>query len=200
MSSRLTPEEVAAGDELADALERMWGWYLGAGIVSLIFGFVVLSYKHDTLYALAYFAGAYFVAAGVFELVGSFRAARHRWLYLAMGVISVGVGIACLVWPHVTLFVVAVLIGWVLLFWGTVDLVDSLSHRHAPWWWVFLVRGIVAIGLGIWAIRHPGDALVVLVVIIGLWAIVFGVIEILAAFAARHARRNWEETKAVLGG
>lgn len=200
MSPSLTTEEMAAGDQLAAQMEKMWGWYLAGGIVSLLFGFFVLSYKHTTLFGLAYFAGAYFVAVGLFQLVGSFRAARHRWLYLVMGVISIGAGIVCLVWPTVTLFVVAVLIGWVLLFWGITDLVNSLSNRHLPYWWVYLIRGIVSILLGIWALRHPGDALVVLVVVVGLWSILYGTIEIIGAFAARHARRSWDQVKAALGG
>ncbi len=200
MSPRLTSAEIAAGDELATLMERVWGWYLAGGIVSLLFGFVVLSYKHASLYALAYFAGAYFVAVGVFQFLGSLRAARHRWLYLVMGIISIGAGIVCLVWPRVTLVVIAVLIGWVLLFWGITDLVDSLSNRRLPFWWVYLIRGIVSILLGIWALRHPGDALVVLVVVVGLWSILFGTIEIVGAFAARHARQTWDEVKAALGG
>ena len=197
--TQLTPAEVAAGDELADMMERMWGWYLAGGIVSILFGFFILSYKHATLYAVAYFAGAFFLAVGIFQIVGSFRAAKFRWGYLVMGVISVGAGVVCFAWPKITLFVIAVLIAWVLLFWGVTDLVSSLSNRQVPYWWLYLIRGIISILLGIWALRHPGNALTVLVVVIGLWCILYGTIEIIGSLMARHARRNWEEMKTQLG-
>ena len=193
------PEEVAAGDELATGLEKMWGWYLTGGILSVVFGFVVLSYKSATLFAIAYFAGAFFIAIGLFHIIGAFGALKQRWPYLVMGVISAGAGIALFVWPKETLYVVTVLIGWVLLFWGIVDIVASLMYRQLPYWWVTLIRGIVSILLGVWAIRHPGNALTVLVVVIGLWAILMGTIEIIGAFQARHARRHWDDLKAQLG-
>ena len=200
MSPTLTVEEISAGDEMSALMEKMWGWYLVGGILSIIFGFFVLSYKDATLIAAAYFAGAYFLAVGLFEIVGSFRAARHRWLYLIMGVVSIGAGIVSLVWPGITLYIVAVLIAWVLLFWGITDLVTSLTNRRQlPYWWIFLIRGIISILLGIWALRHPGTALTILIVVIGFWSIAFGTIEIIGAVTARHARRNWEEMKRALG-
>jgi uncharacterized membrane protein HdeD (DUF308 family) len=34
------------------------------------------------------------------------------------------------------------------------------------------------------------------VILLGIWAILFGVIEIVGAFSARHAVRDWEALKA----
>ncbi len=196
----LTPEEVAAGDDLAGAMERMWGWYLAGGILAMMFGFLVLSYREATLYVAAYFAGAFFIAVGLYHLVGSFGALKARWIYLVAGLISIGVGIALLVWPKETLFVVTILIGWVLLIWGIADIVHALMYRQLPWWWMFLIRGFISILLGVWAIRHPGNALEVLVVVVGLWAILMGAVEIIGAFQARHARKHWDNLKVQLRG
>ena len=44
--------------------------------------------------------------------------------------------------------------------------------------------------------RHPGAPLTALVVLIGLLAIVFGAVEIVGAFSARHATKSWEHYKA----
>jgi len=195
----LTPQEVAAGDELAVLTEKTWGWYLAGGILSILFGFFILSYKDVTLHAVAYFAGAFFLAVGLLEVIGSFRAAKFRWSYLIMGVISIAIGVVCLAWPKPTLYVVVILIGWALLLWGVFDLVGSLLARQVPYWWLYLIRGIISILLGIWAIRHPGNALNVLVAVIGIWCILYGVIETIGAFIARHAVRNWEDVKKQLG-
>ncbi len=184
---------------MAAMTEKMWGWYLAGGILSILFGFFVLTYKHATLYAAIYFAGAFFLAVGLLEVVGSFRAIKFRWSYLIMGLISIGIGVACFVWPKPTLYVVAVLIGWALLLWGLFDIVGSLLNRQMPYWWLYLIRGGISMLLGIWAIRHPGNALVVLVAVIGIWCILYGVLETIGAFVARHAVRNWETMKQEIG-
>ena len=51
------------------------------------------------------------------------------------------------------------------------------------------VRGIIAVAIGFLCIRHPGTPLTALVVLIGILAIVFGVVEIIGSFSARHATK-----------
>jgi uncharacterized membrane protein HdeD (DUF308 family) len=195
MTVKLTPREVASGDALSQHMEKMWGWYLVGGIVSILFGFVLLSYEIVGLFALVYFACAYFVAVGIFQIAGSSRVARHRWMYIVMGVVSVGAGIVGLAWPGITLFVIAVLIGWVFLFWGVTDVVHALDTRHLRHWWIYLLRGLLSIIIGVVALRDPGAAILALVLVVGIWSIVFGVAEIMASLTARHGRRHWDEFK-----
>ena len=38
-----------------------------------------------------------------------------------------------------------------------------------------------------WTVRHPGHALVVLMTLLGIWIMLSGIVEIIAAFAVRHA-------------
>ncbi len=195
MRITLTPEEVVAGDQAAEYAERNWKWYLGWGIFSVLFGFVVLSFRIETIWALAIFTGIYFVLLGVAEIIGTWGAQSWKWLYLVAGLAAVGVGIVSFVWPEVTLFVIAILIGWVLLMWGIADIVTSLMHREVHYWWMLLVRGGISIVLGVWALAQPKATLVVFVTIIGLFAIMFGVIEMFAAFEMKHARRRWDALK-----
>ena len=130
--NQLTSEEIRAGDDLAPKAQRMWLWLLAGGVLSVLFGFFVLSYEAPSIFALAFFAGAYFVVSGFYEIAGSFTMARHRWLYLIMGIISIGAGTTTLAWPGITLFVIATLIGWVLLFWGITDIVNGPGQPLRP--------------------------------------------------------------------
>jgi uncharacterized membrane protein HdeD (DUF308 family) len=190
MSATVEVADLGGPAVLEAAAPYPWGWYLAGGIASVLFGFLVLSYRFASLVVLSYFACAYLICVGLFQLVGSFRAARRRWLYLVMGVLSVGAGIVGLVWPGITLFVFAVLLGWALLFWGMTDLVHSLTRRHdLEYWWLYLIRGLVSILIGIWAVRHLGRALVAFIIVLGLWAIVYGVVEVIAALGARRVGR-----------
>jgi uncharacterized membrane protein HdeD (DUF308 family) len=196
MTNVLTDDEVAVGDVVSTQLEKMWGWYLAGGIISMIFGFFVISYRHASVYAIIYLASGFFIAVGLFEIVAGIRAARQRWPLLVFGVIWVGAGIVGFVWPHITIFIVAVLVGWGFLVLGIFDIVNSIRYHYLPYWWAYLIRGIVAVALGFLCIRHPGAPLTALVVLIGIGAIVFGAVEVVGAFSARHATKHWEAFKA----
>ena len=196
MTDVLTQDEIAVGDVVSTQLEKMWGWYLAGGIIAMIFGFFVISYRHASVYAIIYLASGFFIAAGLLEIVAGLRALRQRWPLLVFGVIWVGVGIVGFVWPHITIFIVAVLVGWAFLVLGIFDIVNSIRYHFLPYWWAYLIRGIIAVALGFLCIRHPGAPLTALVVLIGIGAILFGAIELIGAFSARHATKDWAAFKA----
>jgi uncharacterized membrane protein HdeD (DUF308 family) len=196
MTFVLTDDEVAVGDVVSEQLEKMWGWYLVWGIISMIFGFFVISYRHASVFAIIYLSSGFFILGGLFEILGAARMARQRWLHLVFGLVWIGAGIVGFVWPHITIFIVAVLVGWGFLVLGIFDIVDSIRNHYLPYWWAYLIRGIIAVALGFLCIRHPGAPLTALVVLIGILAIVFGAVEIIGAFSARHAKKSWEAYKA----
>jgi uncharacterized membrane protein HdeD (DUF308 family) len=198
MTYVLSDDDIAVGDAVSVALEKMWGWYLAFGILSIIFGFFVISYRHASVYAIVYLASGFFIAVGVFEIFGSISVARQRWLHLVFGLIWIGAGVVGFVWPHITIFISAVIIGWAFLVLGIFDIIESVRHHHLPYWWLYLVRGLDAVAVGFLCIRHPGAPLTALVVLIGILAIVFGAVEIVGSFSARHATKNWDAYKAQL--
>src|ERR1700685_1706742 len=196
MMDVLTDDEIAVGDVVSTQLEKMWGWYLAGGILAMIFGFFVISYRHASVYAIIYLASGFFIAVGLFEIIAGVRAARQRWPLLVFGVIWVGAGIVGFVWPHITIFIVAVLVGWSFLVLGIFDIVNSIRYHYLPYWWAYLIRGIIAVALGFLCIRHPGAPLTALVVFIGILASLFAAVEAISAFSARHATKHWAEFKA----
>ena len=196
MTNVLTDDEIAVGDVVSTQLEKMWGWYLAAGIIAMIFGFFVISYRHASVYAIVYLASGFFIVGGLFELIGGLRAARQRWPLIIFGLLWIGAGIVGFVWPHITIYIVAILVGWGFLVLGIFDIVNSIRYHYLPYWWAYLIRGIIAVALGFLCIRHPGAPLTALVVLIGIGAILFGAVELIGAFSARHATKHWEAFKA----
>ena len=191
----LTEGDIEFGDAVSAQVEKMWWWYLIGGILSMIFGFFVISYRHPTVFAVVYLASGFFIAVGIFEIIGSIRVAAQRWLHLVFGLFWIGAGIVGFVWPKITIFITAVIIGWAFLVLGIFDIIESLRHRHVPYWWAYLIRGVIATAVGFLCIRHPGAPLTALVVLLGILAIVFGAVEIIGAFSARHATKTWERYK-----
>jgi uncharacterized membrane protein HdeD (DUF308 family) len=58
-------------------------------------------------------------------------------------------------------------------------------------WWMFLARGILAILLGLIALFWPEVAFVSLVLIIGVFALISGIIAIVSAFTSNAKSENW---------
>jgi uncharacterized membrane protein HdeD (DUF308 family) len=196
MSPTLSAEEIASGDEIADQLQRNWGWYLVAGIIGVLLGFVVVEWRTETLYAIAYFAGAIFLFIGLVRLVDVFLVPARRWLSLLAAVIFLAIGVIILVWPHITLFILALLIAVGFVMWGILELIRAFAEPRDRHWWLSLIAGIVSLIIAVWTVRHPGSALEVIMLLVGIWIMLWGVIEIVAAFSARHARRHWDAMKA----
>ena len=58
-------------------------------------------------------------------------------------------------------------------------------------WWLFLIRGILALALGILIPLFPGAAILTLALLFGAYALVDGVVAIIAAIRMNHAEGNW---------
>ena len=182
--------EVVDMDEVELSVARAYasGWwlFLVAGIIWLLLGFVILSTRPSSisvtviLIALAFFMGGFTMFALAFVTTGAWR-----WMGIIGGVIAIGAGIAALVWPKPTLVVLGVFVAWYLLFRGIFDIAVALSNRHVRGWWLGLVAGIIAIGLGAWAIGNPERSTLLLITIIGIWTIFKGVFDLVAAFHYR---------------
>lgn len=54
-------------------------------------------------------------------------------------------------------------------------------------WWVFLVRGVLAIGFGILALVWPGMTLLALVTLFGAYVLIDGILDVAAAITGRDA-------------
>jgi uncharacterized membrane protein HdeD (DUF308 family) len=58
-------------------------------------------------------------------------------------------------------------------------------------WWVFLIRGILAILFGLVLLMRPGAAMTFLVRLFGIFAFVEGIFAVIAAFAGKNSSSNW---------
>ena len=174
----------------AREMSAMWWWFLLLGILWTWFGMYVLSYRVGSLAAVAAFVGVAFLFGGITQLVVATRVRSWRWLYIIAGIIGVAAGIGTFVWPDITLYVVSILVAWYLIFFGTIHLVDALAGPKRGWWWTGLLLGIAELVLGVWAVRSWERSLLTLMTLVGVWAIVYGVNEIFAAFTLRDAGKQ----------
>ncbi len=63
--------------------------------------------------------------------------------------------------------------------------------RMSSHWWLFLIRGLLALALGILFALFPGAAIFTLAILFGAYAFVDGIVAIAAAVRMNHADYNW---------
>jgi uncharacterized membrane protein HdeD (DUF308 family) len=59
------------------------------------------------------------------------------------------------------------------------------------YWWLFLIRGLFGLALGVFALVYPGATLAVAVLLIGAYLIVDGVVAIWKAFSVLRSDAHW---------
>ncbi len=123
--------------------------------------------------------------------------ARHWWVIGLRGLAAILFGVLAFVWPGMTFAVLVLLFGAYALVDGVLTLLAAfrggVQHRI-----VMLVEGVVSVLAGLAAFVWPGLTALVLLYIIAFWAIVTGVLEIVAAIRVRRAISN--ELGLVIGG
>ena len=120
------------------------------------------------------------------------------WALLIRGAAAVLFGLAALLWPGPTLFVLVILYGAFVLVDGAFALVAGVRAGGGSRRWLLLAEGVIAVLAGLAVLAWPGISAVVLLYIIALQAILGGIIRIIAAISLRREIDN-EWTMALSG-
>lgn len=112
--------------------------------------------------------------------------AKQWWLVALRGIVSILFGVAAFLLPGITLVVLILFFGAYMFVDGVIALVSAIRFRHERERWVaLLVEGILGIAVGVVTYLWPGITALAWVFTIGAWAIVTGVLEIVAAVRLR---------------
>jgi uncharacterized membrane protein HdeD (DUF308 family) len=98
------------GIDEAEQVAKDWWFYLFSGIVSLVFGALILSVDWG-VDSLAAFIGVLFIIEGVAWAITRPLDGGSRSTNLIAGALAAAAGIALLVWPGKGLYTLAVFIG-----------------------------------------------------------------------------------------
>src|SRR6201996_3062666 len=102
----------------------------------------------------------------------------------ARGILAVITGIIALAWPSVTVLALVILFAVYAFMAAGLQAARAFSSRTAGPVFGHLLLGLVDLAAGVIALAWPGPTALVLVLIVGTWAVIAGVVEIAAAFAA----------------
>jgi uncharacterized membrane protein HdeD (DUF308 family) len=116
------------------------------------------------------------------EVRGDLR--QFGTLLIVAGVIGTIAGILALVFPDLTLLALALIAGINLLLLGALSLVDAFSDGGETTARVLAaVLGLLGIMAGLVVMRRPGESLLAVLLVLGIWLVVTGIVDLVRAVA-----------------
>src|SRR5262245_44967568 len=115
------------------------------------------------------------------------RVAKNWWLFLLLGLVSVIAGILAIVYPDITLLALGLFAGISLLMIGIMEIVEAIAGDTESRALVAIV-GVLSLLAGIVCLRRPGESLLAIVIVLGIWLVVEGVVRFIASFSILEDR------------
>jgi uncharacterized membrane protein HdeD (DUF308 family) len=115
------------------------------------------------------------------------EAARHWWVMAIRGAVAIAIGLVAFILPGIAVTALVILFGVFMFMDGVFATVAAIQSRNTmPQWWALLLEGIAGIVAGLFVWLLPGVAAVVLIYFIAAWALITGIMEIVAAVRLRE--------------
>jgi uncharacterized membrane protein HdeD (DUF308 family) len=174
---------------MLDHLARHWWVLVVRGLLAIIFGILAVVWPAITLLALAIIFGAYALVNGLFAAIGAVRAGRDsRALLVLEAILGILVGLVTLVWPGATLFALTILIGA----WAVVTGIDQIItavrlRKEIKGEVLYILSGAASVLFGLLVLVWPVSGALAVAWIIGIYAIIFGILLIALSLRMRKA-------------
>ena len=119
-----------------------------------------------------------------------FDALIDKWWVLAVrGILGILFGFVALAFPRITLTALVIVLGAYAVTDGLFALITAVGGDGEGRLW-YVLEGILGIGLGILIFAYPGISARALIFVIAAWAILTGLMELMAGFELPIAR-DW---------
>jgi uncharacterized membrane protein HdeD (DUF308 family) len=172
------------------ALAASWQATLVVGVLTLIIGLVVSFHPTGSLNVVAVLLGILMILSGIFHLIRMFDSKEvHRvWLGIA-GLMFIVVGVVLIRHLDLSRAAIGLVIGITWIVQGLTVLIGGLAGdvREGRAWWITF--GVISVIAGLVVVSAPASSLNVLAVLLGIWFVIMGIFEIIAALMLRHELR-----------
>jgi uncharacterized membrane protein HdeD (DUF308 family) len=182
----------------SNLMHRIWVSAVLFGLLAVVLGVVMLLWPGKSIVVAAGLFGVYLVVSGVALVVLALSlpaSGGSRFLNFISGVASVILGI--LAFRHfgqgyaVLLLAIWIAVGFI--FRGVSAVASAISDPQFPGrgWAIFF--GIVSLIAGVVVLAYPFDSIVTLALVVGIWLIILGVMEIISGFGMRSDVKKVEK-------
>ncbi len=171
-----------------------------AGAISVVLGLVVAFNPTSSLNVVSILLGVLLVVFGLLHVARAVGGApRNRAGAAIAGIVYLALGVVLIRHLNVTVVLLALLVGLTWIVQGVVGMMAAATQQGTTRAWLVGV-GVVSLVAGIVVIAAPIGSVTVLTVLLGIWWIVFGFLEIGGALVLRHELRRSESSSDGPGG
>ena len=190
---------------VADLMHRIWISAVLFGVLAVILGVVILLWPGPSIVVAAVLFGVYLVVSGVALVAVALSlpaSTGSRILNFIAGVASVILGI--LAFRHFgqgyAILLLAIWIAVGFIFRGVAAVAAAVSEPKFPGkgWAIFF--GVISIIAGIVVLAYPFDSIVTLALVVGIWLIIVGVMEVISGFGMRSDVKKVEKITGTAAG
>lgn len=175
---------------MLDALARNWGLILLRGALAILFGVLAFIWPGITLFTLVIMYGAFAFVDGVLALVAAIRGGTPapRWWLALVGLFGIAAGVLTLFWPQITALVLLLFIAAWGIVTGIFQIIGAIRLRHEiDGEWLLIASGVLSVVFGLLLVAWPGAGALAMILVIGSFAIMYGILMIGFALKLRKA-------------
>jgi uncharacterized membrane protein HdeD (DUF308 family) len=147
-----------------------------------------------TLLTLIYLFGAYVLVDGIFAVISGIRSygeSERWWAALLEGLLGIAVGVLTFIWPITTGLVLLYFIAAWAIISGIFEIIAAIQLRRViTGEWLMVLSGLASIVFGVLLVIFPSGGALALTWLIGIYAILFGILFIILAFRLRGMRAD----------
>ncbi|HEY5805501.1 MAG TPA: DUF308 domain-containing protein [Lysobacter sp.] len=178
---------------LLASLGRSWWVLVVYGVIAVLFGISAFLWPGSTAVAIAWAFGVMALAEGVISVIALFRkdvSVSKGWLAL-YAIASIAFGIMGVMHPLAVAGILLLLLAVWLVVAGIWRIVLAIRIRkEIEGEWLIALSGVLAIALGVLFLGRPAAGLLTVSLWIGVTALFYGVLQIIAGFRLRKLVRH----------
>jgi uncharacterized membrane protein HdeD (DUF308 family) len=176
---------------VASSCSSGWGALVLLGILSLIFGIVMMFFPGITAMAVITLIGIIIIVLGIIAVIMAlFTPAGEgkSTLLLLVGIIGVLVGAGAIIYPIVFGEILTEIIGIVVFIIGIIQIAFALAEKGVTSRGLLMLSGIISIIFSVLIMAYPLiGALVLFGYLIAIYFFITGLVTIVTGFVARSA-------------
>lgn len=170
-------------------LPHLWKSALISGVLAVALGVAVVAWPDITITVAAIFFGVYLLITGIQQVIFAFSlhvAAGGRVLLFISGAASLILAVLAFRHLYDAVLLMAIWIAIGFIFRGVATTVSAISDPTLPGrgWNIFV--GVISLIAGVVVLASPFTSMQTLALVVGIWLIVIGVMEAVAAIGIRR--------------
>ncbi len=176
---------------IATLFARNWWTLVLRGAIAILFGIALFIWPQISVAVLVWLFGLFVFISGILALIAAFsrrQAQENRALLIFEGIIAIIAGLLVFFWPGITALILLYFIAAWAIVTGILEIIAAVQLRkEIENEWLLAIAGIASVLFGILAAIRPGAGALAILWVIGIYAIVFGVMLLILGLRLR----NW---------